>query len=124
MIYKVYFKHNKLKRHVIVSANNKKEAIELLMNESFDPKKEAVVEEKLTQDITTGETEILEYSQNKIRLQTRNEGDGFLLLTDNYYPSWKVKIDNKKSEIYITDFSFRGVFVPKGEHIVEFYATL
>ncbi len=125
---KVYENKNVLPRAFFVEklnfVNNKKEAIELLMNESFDPKKEAVVEEKLTQDITTGETEILEYSQNKIRLQTRNEGDGFLLLTDNYYPSWKVKIDNKKSEIYITDFSFRGVFVPKGEHIVEFYATL
>lgn len=103
--------------------SDKNGAINLLKDENFDLSKEAVLEERLTQQITAGEAQILEYSENKIRLQTRNDGDGFLVLTDNYYPSWRVKIDGKENKIYITDFTFRGVFVPKGQHIVEFYVT-
>jgi uncharacterized membrane protein YfhO len=73
---------------------------------------------------SNGKSEIINYSENKVIIKTSNEGEGFLILTDTYYPTWHVKIDGKESRIYLTDFSFRGVIIPKGKHEVVFYDTL
>jgi uncharacterized membrane protein YfhO len=45
---------------------------------------------------------------------------GLLVLTDNYYPGWKATIDGKNSEILRADYSFRGLVVTPGKHIIEF----
>jgi uncharacterized membrane protein YfhO len=50
-------------------------------------------------------------------------GQRFLVLTDSFYPTWKAHIDGKPTQIYLTDFSFRGVVVPSGDHHVEFINT-
>ena len=44
-----------------------------------------------------------------------------LFLSDNYYPSWGVKIDGKTTPLLKADTSFRAVAIEKGVHIVEFY---
>ena len=108
----------------VTFAKNNNEAIELVMDENFNPRQEAILEGAGEQSVMMGEVEVLEYSENRIRLQTHNLGNGFLVLTDNFYPDWKVKIDNKVDQIYPTDYTFRGVYVPKGEHTLEFYNAL
>ena len=75
-------------------------------------------------DFSVGEVDILVYTENKVVLKTNNFGDGFLVFTDAYYPTWKVLVDSKRSEIYKTDYAFRGVYVPKGEHYITFYNTI
>ena len=57
-------------------------------------------------------------------MKTNNVGEGFLVLTDSYYPTWQASIDGKETKIYLTDYNFRGIIVPKGEHTVEFYDKL
>lgn len=48
------------------------------------------------------------------------ENDGFLVLSDTYYPGWKAYVDGKRSEIYLTNYLVRSVYLKKGEHIVKF----
>ncbi|MEK9162064.1 MAG: YfhO family protein [Chloroflexota bacterium] len=51
--------------------------------------------------------------------------DSYLLLSDSYYPGWRVLVDNQPSQLFIADHLFRAVFVPKGEHTITFeYAQL
>ena len=51
--------------------------------------------------------------------------DAYLLLSDSYYPGWRVLVDNQPSQLFIADHLFRAVFVPKGEHTITFeYAPL
>ena len=111
-------------RKIFVS-RSREESIKMVMDEKFDPRAEAVVEGvKNTDGLSTGSVDVLAYSENRIVLKTKNKGEGFLILTDIFYPSWRAKVDNgSEIEVYISDFALRGIFVPKGEHTVEFYAT-
>jgi len=108
---------------------NKEEAIRMMFDNSFNPKTTAVIEDtdekiNVIKYIAKGEAEITEYSENKVVIKTQNAKDGFLILTDTFYPTWKVKIDGEEAKIYRTDYNFRGTFVFAGRHTVEYYATL
>ena len=48
------------------------------------------------------------------------ENDGFLVLTDQYYPGWKAFVDEKETEIYPTDYIFRSIYLDKGNQKVRF----
>lgn len=65
-------------------------------------------------------SQILHYEENSIRIYTETETSRLMVLTDIYYPSWKVYIDGKKGDILPVNFIFRGVIVPNGKHIIEF----
>lgn len=78
----------------------------------------------LTNNLAIGKATIVYYSENSIKIETENTGDGFLVLTDAYYPTWKADVDGKLSQVYKTDYAFRGIFIPAGRHKVIFYDTL
>ncbi len=71
-----------------------------------------------------GEVKIVDYAANKVEINTENEKEGFLILTDSYYPTWKASVDGKDANIYLTDYNFRGLIIPAGNHKVVFYNTL
>ncbi|PIU66130.1 MAG: hypothetical protein COS84_06095 [Armatimonadetes bacterium CG07_land_8_20_14_0_80_40_9] len=43
-----------------------------------------------------------------------------MVLTDTYYPGWKVYIDGKEDKIYRADYLFRAVYLQKGRHVVRY----
>ena len=107
-------------------AVNKEVAINMMFQENFDPLRIAIVE-NIKFDIESfavGKVSISYYSENKVIIETDNEGIGFLILTDSYYPTWKVRIDSALDKIYKTDYNFRGIIVPSGKHKIEFYNSL
>lgn len=69
-------------------------------------------------EFSEGKATIISYSENEIIIETENQGEGFLVISDAYYPTWKAKIDGMITEIYKTNHAFRGVVVPKGKHII------
>lgn len=68
----------------------------------------------------TSSADILSYTSNRVEIRTQSTADGFLLLTDTFYPGWKAEVDGIPSEIYRADYAFRAVAVPKGNHRVVF----
>lgn len=60
------------------------------------------------------------YENDYIKLTTTSTADGILVLSDNWYPSWKGFVDGIEVPVYKANTSFRGVEVPAGEHTVEF----
>lgn len=105
----------------VISENN--EIKSLFQN---DLSRVAVVSGMDTSDklLTIGEVTIISYTENTISLTTENSGDGYLVMSDAYYPTWKAYVDGVRTSIYITDHAFRGVFVPKGKHTVQFKDSL
>jgi len=71
-----------------------------------------------------GSVSEISYLPNVVSMKTKNSGDGYLVFSDAYYPTWSATIDGVKTNIYITNHAFRGVFVPKGNHTVQFKDTL
>lgn len=73
---------------------------------------------------------IIEYSENKIVIETENTHDAWLVLTDSYYLTWRAKVIQSnnpykgETKIYRTDFNFRGVFLLAGKNTVEFSNSL
>lgn len=112
----------------VLMAKNKKESINMMFDKNINLEKQVIVEdgalhlEGVKQNI--GKLEFVEYLENKILIETENRRDGFLVLTDTFYPIWHVNIDGKETKIYRADYNFRGVSVPKGKHKIEFYNSL
>ncbi len=59
-------------------------------------------------------------SANYQSLSIHCSGDRILFLGDIYFPGWTAKIDGSPTDIVRADYLFRAVFVPKGDHDVEF----
>jgi len=110
----------------IKAVSGKQEAI----NSLFDPKinlhNTAVVEgwSNETSKFSGGSVEIVNYQENTVTIDTKSVNSAFLVLTDTFYPTWHVTIDGKEGKIYRTDYNFRGVLLPKGNHHVIFLDRL
>jgi hypothetical protein len=46
--------------------------------------------------------------------------DGFLVVTDAYYPGWNAYLDGRRIELLRANIAFRAVRLPPGEHTVDF----
>lgn len=131
---RVYENKNAMPRAFFVKnleiVKDSKKAIEKLFQENFDLKNSVVIEQADLTDLTKnkqwflGNAQIVEYSENKIVIRVENKKEGFLILTDSFYPTWRAKIDNLQVKIYKVNYNFRGVAVPEGRHIIIFYNSL
>ncbi len=127
---RVYENKNALPRVFFVKdldlANSKQGAIDSLFKNNINLKDTAVVEglKNGGSNLSIGSLKIINYSGSKIIFETNNSSNGFLVLTDSYYPTWHATIDGRETKIYRTDFNFRGIFIPKGNHLIEFYDSI
>jgi uncharacterized membrane protein YfhO len=45
---------------------------------------------------------------------------GVLVLSDAWYPGWRVTVDGAPAPLLRADYALRGVALPAGRHVVEF----
>ena len=64
--------------------------------------------------------EITRYEANRVDLKTASTGPSILVLSENYYPGWRVYVDDHATDILRVDYNLRGVRVPAGQHQVSF----
>ena len=76
--------------------------------------------EPVDSGFSTQEAEINHYSSGKIKITTKARVDKFLILSDTYSPYWKAMIDQRVMPILKADYGLRGLYVPRGNHQVEF----
>jgi hypothetical protein len=88
----------------------------------FDIKTEAVLQDVMmsAQTLSVGEARIIEDQRNRVVIETENSGDGWLVLSDNYYPGWQASIDGQPVEIFRANYTMRAVRVPAGSHVLSF----
>jgi hypothetical protein len=55
-----------------------------------------------------------------IRVRTRTDAPGLLVLSEIYYPAWQAYVDGTPVSIFVTDHVLRAVPLPAGDHVVEF----
>lgn len=67
-----------------------------------------------------GEVSYETYKETENILRVKSSDDGILFISDTFYPGWRAFVDGRETKILKTDFAFRGVVVPKGEHEVRF----
>lgn len=107
-----------------IGAENKYDSIEKLYEQKSNLGKVAIIEGEKYNDYnriwTVGKAKIVSYEANRIVVDLENDGDGFLVLTDSFYPTWRVEVDGIGSEIWRVNYNFRGVAVPAGSKEVIF----
>jgi hypothetical protein len=96
-----------------------------LRSDAFDPRQTVLLEKDpgIAHPDTFGgggTASITEYGANSIKVEVSAEKEGFLLLSENYFPRWNGFIDGKRTEILIADYTLRAVVVPEGKHTVVF----
>lgn len=73
------------------------------------------------QDNSTGDIAVISYTPNRIKLNVKATCNGFLSSSEVYYPGWQATLDGKSVKIYKSNTAFRSLFVPAGEHTVEYF---
>jgi len=128
----IFLNRDEIKRAFIVKdyeVNSPGEILKKMLSPDFDPEKVVYLEEKpdignLTENEETSldisNVKITHYSSGRIEIDVNSSTDGFLVLTDTFYPGWKASIDNKPVKVFRADFFARAVFVRAGDHKVVF----
>lgn len=114
---RVYFVEN------IGRANTQSGVAELLSKTDLS-NTAIVIDKEILKSYTKGNAKVTRYAPNEVVINTTNVGDGFLVFSDTYYPSFRATIDGRDTKIYQVNGAFRGVIVPKGVHIVKFVGGL
>ncbi|MGH7927266.1 MAG: YfhO family protein, partial [Candidatus Binatia bacterium] len=97
--------------------------LRILSSRDFDPRIQVLVSEEIPTAVNPahgGEAQIVRYSNNRVVVEASLAGSGILVLTDSYYPGWKVFVDGKEERILRANHFFRGVRLLPGNHNVEF----
>lgn len=107
-----------------IGAENKYDAIKKFFENKNNLNSVAIVEgdnyNEFNKKWSIGKAKVVKSSANRVEITVENKEEGFLVLTDSYYPTWRVNIDNVDSEIIRTNYNFRGVVVPSGSSKVIF----
>lgn len=103
-------------------------ALKRLSEPNFDFRTSVILENNLINNpVTTQPTAeqppvvFEDYEPNYVRVRTGALTEpGWLVLTDMYYPGWKVRVDGRPEQILPADYIFRAVPLSTGAHKVEF----
>lgn len=107
--------------------NNKYDVIKRFYSSDFDYRNTLILEENPSINSINegnnklGQASIISYTPNKIEIEASTKKPGFLFISDNYYPSWKVKVNGAEAKIYKADYTFRAVKIPEGKSNIIFY---
>ncbi|MFH1353218.1 MAG: YfhO family protein [bacterium] len=128
---KIYENGNFLPRAFFVRKaviKEKAEVLDYLAGGLFNPLKEVVLE-KAPEERTEkqalsgnekGSAEIVHYNAGEVVVRVFAPGDGWVVLSDAYFPGWKAYIDGEKTEIFRANYIFRAVSVGPGRHTIKF----
>lgn len=106
---------------------NDDEILSFLKRDQMDFHTKVVLEEEPNAliDIKDGKSDLDEvvfntYEPNQIKLTVKASEDGFLVVSNNYYPGWRASLNGKPAKIYRANYTFQAIQIPQGLHQVEF----
>ncbi len=100
-----------------------------LKDTHFDFRKTIIIEKNLPEKTLlcngspisdNSSVKIINHQPNRVYLKATMENDGFLVLSDTYYPGWKAYVDDLQAEIYPTNYMLRSLYLTKGRHQIKF----
>ena len=68
--------------------------------------------------VNPGKVDIASWSPDHIEIHAA--GPGWLVLSEIIAPDWTAAVDRDAADVFATDLTLRGVYVPWGEHVITF----
>jgi hypothetical protein len=109
---------------------NDQSVLHTLADLNFDPAKTVLISTAQTglpamaTNENSGTVEFKSYAPKQIIFTANALASSVLLLNDKYDPDWRVTVDGKPAELLRCNFIMRGVYLPAGQHTVEFQFSL
>ncbi len=66
-----------------------------------------------------GKAKIIQYEEDKIKIEIKASSYAFYILSDIYYPGWEGYLDGREIKIYEVDGLLKGFLIPEGTHFLE-----
>ena len=106
------------------------EILSAMCKKDFDPREEVFLEEEPKWTAMESHSdkdsrlpknvEFVSESNNRLKLMVRTKEKGFFVLSDTYFPGWKVFVNGKERKIYRADYNFRAIPLNAGEYEIQF----
>ena len=99
------------------------EAARLLLDPSLDVRREIVLPTGAPaprQPGFAGEARIVEWAADRVTVEARLSGPGYVVLVEGFDPSWRATVDGKPAEVLCANLGFRAVAAGAGDHRVVF----
>lgn len=116
--------------HRVEVIKDDSEVLKRLKSGAFDPRHYVLIGEELSPlelamneeapVVDGSEAKVIDYQPNTVTIEARMESDGFLVLSDVYYPGWKAYVDDEERRIYRANYIFRAVYLDRGYHVIRF----
>lgn len=108
-----------------VAVKSPDQILTAIKDSRFNPKHLAFVEHNLSQALqkpdSSASVQLTDWGLQHLTFKVHATGANFMFLSEIYYPEgWECAIDGSPAEIVKTNYAFRGVVVPEGEHEVTF----
>jgi len=102
--------------------------LSIIRQPGFDPTQLALVETGLNAEAakqlsstSTATVFVERMSPNELLLHTQATSERFLVLSEMWFPGWYAEVNGRELPIYRTNYLFRGLVVPAGEHTIRMY---
>ena len=107
-------------------------ALAVMSDSAFDPAQTAVIHTSPPNPLSiamergsraerdAGEVRIITYTPERIVIEAQNDTEGYLILTDTYYPGWQARVNGTVVPIQRANVLFRAVQIPAGASEIVF----
>ncbi len=99
-------------------------ALKIMADPNFDPAQSAVIHNSTAASGGRNQGEksaaITAYAPERIEIQAETSVEGYLILTDSYFPGWTAAVNGQPTPIDRADVLFRAVRLPAGKSTVVF----
>lgn len=122
----VYENTHALPRVFIVSQSvvepDRVKMLQMIESNAYDLRQIVFLESgvPMSQPGLNADARIIIASNNQVLVRTRSSRNGYLVMSDAYYPGWRVWVDDEETRLERANYAFRAVAIPSGEHIVRF----
>jgi hypothetical protein len=124
----LYYNKNWLPRaftvHHAKVVSSPKDALNEIRQPDFNPRDTIIIESDRKLPKVSGESHrdkvrIILHGSNEINIQVDMASDGYLFLSEVYYPTWKAWVNGKPADILPANYLFRGIYLSKGHHNIQ-----
>jgi hypothetical protein len=102
--------------------SNKDKRLKRLIDPNFDYKSTVITSEKTLEKPEKGQYKITTNTDSSLlqNFTVSTTEEGIFVVTDTFYPGWRVYVDNTEQPLLQINHAFRGVKITKGTHEVRF----